>query len=127
MQVGQWLTHVCRPGVLGKDPVRAARRAAAPAAIDAEQQARPGALGVAPARVVRARSAPAKTGTATYRTTPSPLALLSAFDGGVTATACRRTGCPACRCPVPAERRPAVPAGPGGSAETDRAPAPPKG
>lgn len=34
VQVGQWLTNVRRPGGLGKDPVRAARRAAALAAID---------------------------------------------------------------------------------------------
>ncbi|MFD5423162.1 Helicase associated domain protein [Streptomyces sp. NPDC127069] len=33
-QVGQWLTNVRRPGGLGKDPVRAARRAAELAAID---------------------------------------------------------------------------------------------
>ncbi|WP_030852868.1 DEAD/DEAH box helicase [Streptomyces sp. NRRL F-4474] len=34
VQVGQWLTNVRRPGGLGKDPVRAARRAAQLAAID---------------------------------------------------------------------------------------------
>ncbi|MEV7594089.1 Helicase associated domain protein [Streptomyces sp. NPDC089922] len=34
VQVGQWLTNVRRPGGLGKDPVRAGRRAAALAAID---------------------------------------------------------------------------------------------
>ncbi|GLX41393.1 helicase [Streptomyces roseochromogenus] len=34
VQIGQWLTNVRRPGGLGKDPVRAARRAAALAAID---------------------------------------------------------------------------------------------
>ncbi|MFK0203984.1 DEAD/DEAH box helicase [Streptomyces lavendulae] len=34
VQVGQWLTNVRRPGGLGKDPVRAERRAAALAAID---------------------------------------------------------------------------------------------
>ncbi|MFF3620778.1 helicase associated domain-containing protein [Streptomyces sp. NPDC002467] len=34
IQVGQWLTNVRRPGGLGKDAVRAARRAAALAAID---------------------------------------------------------------------------------------------
>ncbi|MEV7547462.1 Helicase associated domain protein [Streptomyces sp. NPDC089915] len=36
VQIGQWLTNVRRPGGLGKDPVRAARRAAALAAIDAD-------------------------------------------------------------------------------------------
>ncbi|MFE3762500.1 helicase associated domain-containing protein [Streptomyces sp. NPDC059104] len=34
VQIGQWLTNVHRPGGLGKDPARAARRAAALAAID---------------------------------------------------------------------------------------------
>lgn len=34
VQIGQWLTNVRRPGGLGKDPARAARRAAALAAID---------------------------------------------------------------------------------------------
>ncbi|MFB6513671.1 Helicase associated domain protein [Streptomyces virginiae] len=34
VQVGQWLTNIRRPGGLGKDPVRAARRAAALAAVD---------------------------------------------------------------------------------------------
>ncbi|MFD9622118.1 helicase associated domain-containing protein [Streptomyces virginiae] len=34
VQVGQWLTNIRRPGGLGKDPVRAARRAAQLAAID---------------------------------------------------------------------------------------------
>lgn len=34
VQIGQWLTNVRRPGGLGKDPVRAERRAAALAAID---------------------------------------------------------------------------------------------
>ncbi|MFG2339574.1 Helicase associated domain protein [Streptomyces yangpuensis] len=34
VQVGQWLTNVRRPGGLGKDPVRAERRAAALAAVD---------------------------------------------------------------------------------------------
>ncbi|WP_331740677.1 Helicase associated domain protein [Streptomyces sp. NBC_01006] len=34
VQIGQWLTNVRRPGGLGKDPVRAGRRAAALAAID---------------------------------------------------------------------------------------------
>lgn len=34
VQIGQWLTNVRRPGGLVKDPVRAGRRAAAPAAID---------------------------------------------------------------------------------------------
>ncbi|MEV7420978.1 Helicase associated domain protein, partial [Streptomyces sp. NPDC089919] len=34
IQLGQWLTNVRRPGGLGKDPVRAGRRAAALAAID---------------------------------------------------------------------------------------------
>ncbi|MFB6484421.1 Helicase associated domain protein [Streptomyces virginiae] len=34
IQVGQWLTNIRRPGGLGKDPVRAARRAAQLAAID---------------------------------------------------------------------------------------------
>ncbi|MFB7170661.1 Helicase associated domain protein [Streptomyces sp. NPDC056254] len=34
VQVGQWLTNIRRPGGLGKDPVRAERRAAALAAID---------------------------------------------------------------------------------------------
>lgn len=41
--VGQWLTNVRRPGGLGKDPVRAERRAAALAAIDEDWN--PGALG----------------------------------------------------------------------------------
>ncbi|MFE9468744.1 Helicase associated domain protein [Streptomyces virginiae] len=41
--VGQWLTNVRRPGGLGKDPVRAQRRAAALAAIDPDWN--PGALG----------------------------------------------------------------------------------
>ncbi|MFI1154891.1 Helicase associated domain protein [Streptomyces sp. NPDC020817] len=41
--VGQWLTNIRRPGGLGKDPVRAERRAAALAAIDADWN--PGALG----------------------------------------------------------------------------------
>ncbi|MFJ3914108.1 DEAD/DEAH box helicase [Streptomyces vinaceus] len=36
VQIGQWLTNVRRPGGLGKDPVRAKRRAAALAAIDAD-------------------------------------------------------------------------------------------
>ncbi|MEU8436889.1 Helicase associated domain protein [Streptomyces sp. NPDC029216] len=36
VQIGQWLTNVRRPGGLGKDPVRAERRAAALAAIDAD-------------------------------------------------------------------------------------------
>ncbi|MFE1558134.1 Helicase associated domain protein [Streptomyces sp. NPDC058734] len=36
VQVGQWLTNVRRPGGLGKDPVRAERRAAALATIDAD-------------------------------------------------------------------------------------------
>ncbi|WP_031155091.1 DEAD/DEAH box helicase [Streptomyces erythrochromogenes] len=34
VQIGQWLTNVRRPGGLGKDPVRAARRAAQLAAVD---------------------------------------------------------------------------------------------
>ncbi|MEU4359612.1 helicase associated domain-containing protein [Streptomyces virginiae] len=34
VQVGQWLTNIRRPGGLGKDPMRAERRAAALAAID---------------------------------------------------------------------------------------------
>ncbi|MFG2291705.1 Helicase associated domain protein [Streptomyces sp. NPDC048603] len=34
IQIGQWLTNMRRPGGLGKDPVRAERRAAALAAID---------------------------------------------------------------------------------------------
>ncbi|MFD7561008.1 helicase associated domain-containing protein, partial [Streptomyces sp. NPDC059835] len=37
VQVGQWLTNVRRPGGLGKDPVRAERRAAALAAIDEDR------------------------------------------------------------------------------------------
>ncbi|MEU6315297.1 Helicase associated domain protein [Streptomyces sp. NPDC047014] len=41
--IGQWLTNVRRPGGLGKDPVRAARRAAALAAIDPDWN--PAALG----------------------------------------------------------------------------------
>lgn len=41
--VGQWLTSVRRPGGLGKDPVRAERRAAALAAIDKDWN--PSALG----------------------------------------------------------------------------------
>ncbi|MFB6559613.1 helicase associated domain-containing protein [Streptomyces sp. NPDC056400] len=41
--VGQWLTHVRRPGGLGKDPDRAQRRAAALAAIDPDWN--PGTLG----------------------------------------------------------------------------------
>ncbi|MFB7983940.1 DEAD/DEAH box helicase [Streptomyces vinaceus] len=41
--VGQWLTNVRRPGGLGKDPVRADRRAAALAAIDEDWN--PGVLG----------------------------------------------------------------------------------
>ncbi|MFB7983819.1 DEAD/DEAH box helicase [Streptomyces vinaceus] len=41
--VGQWLTNIRRPGGLGKDPVRAAERAAALAAIDKDWN--PGALG----------------------------------------------------------------------------------
>ncbi|MFE9221683.1 Helicase associated domain protein [Streptomyces lavendulae] len=36
VQVGQWLTNVRRPGGLGKDPVRAGRRAAALAEVDAD-------------------------------------------------------------------------------------------
>ncbi|MFD8027111.1 helicase associated domain-containing protein [Streptomyces lavendulae] len=36
VQIGQWLTNVRRPGGLGKDPARAARRAAALATIDAD-------------------------------------------------------------------------------------------
>ncbi|MFE3585674.1 DEAD/DEAH box helicase [Streptomyces vinaceus] len=36
VQIGQWLTNVRRPGGLGKDPVRAGRRAAALAAVDAD-------------------------------------------------------------------------------------------
>ncbi|MFJ9551830.1 DEAD/DEAH box helicase [Streptomyces erythrochromogenes] len=34
VQVGQWLTNIRRPGGLGKDPVRAERRAASLAAVD---------------------------------------------------------------------------------------------
>ncbi|WP_030724082.1 DEAD/DEAH box helicase [Streptomyces sp. NRRL F-2580] len=41
--VGQWLTNVRRPGGLGKDPVRAQRRAAALSAIDPDWN--PGTLG----------------------------------------------------------------------------------
>ncbi|MFD0271261.1 Helicase associated domain protein [Streptomyces sp. NPDC127106] len=41
--VGQWLTNIRRPGGLGKDPVRAERRAAALAAIDEDWN--PSALG----------------------------------------------------------------------------------
>ncbi|MFJ6785616.1 Helicase associated domain protein [Streptomyces yangpuensis] len=41
--VGQWLTNIRRPGGLGKDPVRAERRAAALAAIDPDWN--PGVLG----------------------------------------------------------------------------------
>ncbi|MFI8392932.1 Helicase associated domain protein [Streptomyces sp. NPDC085540] len=43
VQIGQWLTNVRRPGGLGKDPVRAERRAAALAAIDPDWN--PGTLG----------------------------------------------------------------------------------
>ncbi|WSR21176.1 Helicase associated domain protein (plasmid) [Streptomyces sp. NBC_01207] len=43
VQVGQYLSNVRRPGGLGKDPVRAQRRAAALAAIDPDWN--PGALG----------------------------------------------------------------------------------
>ncbi|MFJ1569915.1 hypothetical protein [Streptomyces erythrochromogenes] len=43
VQIMQWLTNVRRPGGLGKDPVRAGRRAAALAAIDADWN--PGVLG----------------------------------------------------------------------------------
>ncbi|WP_405943125.1 Helicase associated domain protein [Streptomyces sp. NBC_00207] len=43
VQVGQWLTNIRRPGGLGKDPVRAERRAAALAAIDPDWN--PGTLG----------------------------------------------------------------------------------
>ncbi|MFJ6784809.1 Helicase associated domain protein [Streptomyces yangpuensis] len=43
VQVGQWLTNVRRPGGLGKDPVRAERRAAALAGIDPDWN--PAALG----------------------------------------------------------------------------------
>ncbi|MFD7015310.1 helicase associated domain-containing protein [Streptomyces sp. NPDC059928] len=41
--VGQWLTNIRRPGGLGKDPVRAERRAAELAAVDPEWN--PAALG----------------------------------------------------------------------------------
>ncbi|MGW4713260.1 Helicase associated domain protein [Streptomyces sp. NPDC004314] len=43
VQIGQWLTNVRRPGGLGKDPVRAKRRAAALAAVDPDWN--PAALG----------------------------------------------------------------------------------
>ncbi|MER6450831.1 DEAD/DEAH box helicase [Streptomyces venezuelae] len=43
VQVGQWLTNVRRPGGLGKDPVRAERRAAQLAAVDPDWN--PSALG----------------------------------------------------------------------------------
>ncbi len=43
VQIGQWLTNIRRPGGLGKDPVRAQRRAAALAAVDPDWN--PAALG----------------------------------------------------------------------------------
>ncbi|MFJ2751230.1 Helicase associated domain protein [Streptomyces sp. NPDC087297] len=43
IQVGQWLTNIRRPGGLGKDPVRAQRRATQLAAIDPDWN--PGTLG----------------------------------------------------------------------------------
>ncbi|WP_376024158.1 DEAD/DEAH box helicase [Streptomyces virginiae] len=43
VQIGQWLTNIRRPGGLGKDPVRAERRAAQLAAVDPDWN--PAALG----------------------------------------------------------------------------------
>ncbi|GAA3278963.1 hypothetical protein Sros01_81140 [Streptomyces roseochromogenus] len=56
VQIGQWLTNGRRPGGLGKDPVRAARRAAAMAPLPGHDSGSEGAalVGEPPPEGVRA-------------------------------------------------------------------------